>query len=120
MSIKIITQFGWRWGSESSFAAEARSRQMCLNVRWAFLFSNGIQRSVYGVVASRRVLCTLHIVVFSCFISFFFSVGKDILIGKFGSCSGLFERLGNVYGLGYGFINFHFLFHLFFFNSLKF
>jgi hypothetical protein len=46
--------------------------------------SNGLQRPVYGVVASRRVLCTIHIVVFSCFIFFsFFSVGAAILFDKF-------------------------------------
>lgn len=61
-------------------------------------FSNAPQRPVYGVVASRRVLCTIHIVVFSCFIFFsFFSVGAAILFDKFWMC-GYQERLGNVYG----------------------
>gem|GEM_PF-2688860 len=37
-----------------------------------FVILNACQRSVYGVVASRRVLCTIHIVVLSCFIFFSF------------------------------------------------
>jgi hypothetical protein len=46
--------------------------------------SNGLQRPVYGAVASRRVLCTIHIVVFSCLFSFsFLSVLADILFDKF-------------------------------------
>lgn len=37
MSIKITIQFGWRWGSESSFYfVRYEQNEMCLNVRWLF------------------------------------------------------------------------------------
>jgi hypothetical protein len=38
--------FGWRWGRASSFYfVRHEQNEMCLNVRWAFLFFNGIQRT---------------------------------------------------------------------------
>jgi len=45
--------------------------------------------------ALRMSLCWGYVLSSS---NLFVSVGKDILIDKFWSCCGLFERLGNVYG----------------------
>ena len=54
MSIKIIIQFGWRWGRASSFYfVRYEQNEMCLNVRWLFFqLTNNVL--ALGVVAENR------------------------------------------------------------------
>ena len=58
---------------------------LCIaSLRTVFMLTwNYAQRSVYGVVASRRVLCTIHIVVCRFyFLHFVFSVGEKALCNR--------------------------------------